>query len=1129
MKTSLASLLAFLVVLLAGQEGARAQTPLFGYYFGNNSSAQWNFGTATNNAGLTMKNSSGTATDLCSQNTGGTLGPSGNTNNFVFDNTSATGMGSSGTGGQATITGNSTNLANLTSFTITGWLNPSTVMGNAARIVDATGGTSSGFMVFATSNGVQGGLTLTVNGTSITSPVSYAATNSWIFFAVSYDSVSGTAEFYVSNNSPSAAVTQTGSTIPLSVAKTTGQGLVIGGAAGTYARPFKGYLDDIEIFASASDSSGALPLATLQSVHDLNMKEAFDDISLPAYCPTPRYSTTDYNNMASQATGTNPLSRTCSEYVLEAFARASNAQTGLGPTDTGNVLTALTSLQNCWVSSSNNFKSSLNDAATSDPNMVELVGEYIDYLPYRYPNLLAQYGPVSSPTSIEGKLAAILAECKTGSALQSLPVTYTNMWLLRDANLTCLAQGEIDGLGTPLLAPDPATVNTARTYLMQWTTETQIDGVHEYLSPTYTGLQLEALDNLYLFADDPGMATIAWQGNRLIWMDMYANWYGGTQRLGGTHSRSYNFLYDFDSLTDRFCYAASTPLVSMGWPQLMNSATDGRSTCFWAGWDYVSTVVSPPSDVPNLFSTFPRTVLRRFSDTTAAAPFMYEENYADKPAGTGGFYYPYNISSTQAFYNDVVAEGFTIELPGPAATTPNINFNTQTRKDFYLQSLAPDNKSDTAQPFIASVQKGAEVIFLAASNGKNLSTGQYNSYNVDLASTLIFPSTAKVWIGSTSTSPQTFTAGQSVSLTPGTTIFIQTVNAGQSDSLVTGLRFLLTTDMSGNPVTGANFNIVNDGPSGNAMRITCEHSPTAPTSGYGTFAFWSRTAYCANSTSFNTFRTSLTSATPVVTVSGGTVSISATSVAGTTLALNCNPSTRTTTSITGGDVEAAASPVFMVNNVEYANPASSSAAANDTLLNWTSADIGGATGGSHTQVQSGGLYTGQIQVVGGGTDIWGTSDSFHFVYQKLIGDGSIIGRLTSMPSGSGISTAAKAALMLRPSLAATNDNVYAGMMGTSGVRWSHRNPANSDYPNTDRNGDPTVVNLPLWFKITRSSNQVTGYYSPDGVTWTVLGTPTVDITSWGTQPLYAGLAVTSANNSQPITVMFDNVGILPAP
>jgi hypothetical protein len=47
--------------------------------------------------------------------------------------------------------------------------------------------------------------------------------------------------------------------------------------------------------------------------------------------------------------------------------------------------------------------------------------------------------------------------------------------------------------------------------------------------------------------------------------------------------------------------------------------------------------------------------------------------------------------------------------------------------------------------------------------------------------------------------------------------------------------------------------------------------------------------------------------------------------------------------------------------------------------------IGDAAGGSSTPLTSNGLYTGQVQVAGAGTDIWGTADGFQFYYQQLVG------------------------------------------------------------------------------------------------------------------------------------------------
>ena len=76
---------------------------------------------------------------------------------------------------------------------------------------------------------------------------------------------------------------------------------------------------------------------------------------------------------------------------------------------------------------------------------------------------------------------------------------------------------------------------------------------------------------------------------------------------------------------------------------------------------------------------------------------------------------------------------------------------------------------------------------------------------------------------------------------------------------------------------------------------------------------------------------------------------------------------------------------------------------------WKDIDIGGPgqAGGARFDGKS-------FTVSGGGGDIWGTADQFHFVYSRMDGD-EIIGRVASMPK---TEPWAKAGLMIRDSLAA---------------------------------------------------------------------------------------------------------------
>jgi hypothetical protein len=227
------------------------------------------------------------------------------------------------------------------------------------------------------------------------------------------------------------------------------------------------------------------------------------------------------------------------------------------------------------------------------------------------------------------------------------------------------------------------------------------------------------------------------------------------------------------------------------------------------------------------------------------------------------------------------------------------------------------------------------------------------------------------------------------------------------------------------------------------------------------------------------------------------------------MSVAANTITQTTTSLSGADLDSAFTlPLLNVNGTEYLT---------STIQTWTSQDIGNATGGSGIERSSDGLYTGEVQVGGGGTDIWGTADGFQFYYQQLVGNGTIIGRLASFPTGQGVNPWAKAGLMMRNDLTPGSMNAFVSLDGTHGQRLSVRTTEDG---NSTRAGN-TITTSPYWFKLVRVNNTFTAYSSPDLVTWTEVASP---VTIPMNNTIYVGVGVTSMNNSSPITTGFDNLG-----
>jgi uncharacterized membrane protein len=173
----------------------------------------------------------------------------------------------------------------------------------------------------------------------------------------------------------------------------------------------------------------------------------------------------------------------------------------------------------------------------------------------------------------------------------------------------------------------------------------------------------------------------------------------------------------------------------------------------------------------------------------------------------------------------------------------------------------------------------------------------------------------------------------------------------------------------------------------------------------------------------------------------------------------------------------------------------------------TNIDIG-APGLSGAGSQTSGVWT----VGGSGSDVWGTSDQFHFDYWTLPGDGTITARVVSVTN---TSFYAKAGVMMRQSLNANSSYAFAAGLPTLSV-YQYRTGTGA---NASSSGYYPAAQ---WLRLVRANGNVTAYNSPDGVTWQQMGN-TVSVPLTGA--VYAGLAVTSQNPTKLNSAVFDNVSI----
>jgi RHS repeat-associated protein len=181
---------------------------------------------------------------------------------------------------------------------------------------------------------------------------------------------------------------------------------------------------------------------------------------------------------------------------------------------------------------------------------------------------------------------------------------------------------------------------------------------------------------------------------------------------------------------------------------------------------------------------------------------------------------------------------------------------------------------------------------------------------------------------------------------------------------------------------------------------------------------------------------------------------------------------------------------------------------------WLDQDIGqvGMTGSAS---YASGVFT--IQGAGQGIYSGATSDSFHFVYQSLPGDGTIVGRVATLTGGSSYEAAG---VMIRETLNAGATNGYACFLGLAADGCFYYRPSTG--ASTTSDGGQGGVSVPYWVKIVRSGSTFNAYSSSNGSTWTQLGaTQTLTMA----QDVYVGLGVTSNSTSELATATLDNVSV----
>ena len=178
---------------------------------------------------------------------------------------------------------------------------------------------------------------------------------------------------------------------------------------------------------------------------------------------------------------------------------------------------------------------------------------------------------------------------------------------------------------------------------------------------------------------------------------------------------------------------------------------------------------------------------------------------------------------------------------------------------------------------------------------------------------------------------------------------------------------------------------------------------------------------------------------------------------------------------------------------------------------WNAQDIGTpAIGGSASFNQ------GTFTISAAGSDIWGQSDQFTFIYQQMTGDVDVVARVDSVSAANAWS---KSGVMIRSSLAPSAAHGYALVSAGKGVAFQRRLQDGASSTNTSGPG----VAPPRWVRLTRAGSKVSAYSSADGTTWSLIDSSTIAL---GTSA-YVGIATTSHNASAATTATVSQVSVIP--
>jgi len=402
----------------------------------------------------------------------------------------------------------------------------------------------------------------------------------------------------------------------------------------------------------------------------------------------------------------------------------------------------------------------------------------------------------------EQALRVLLTDAAQGCLRQRVRPDYTNIFLMKACNLVLLGQY----LG------DASLTGQGRANLREFLTYTRTNGITEFNSTTYTGIDMDCAIQLVRLASDPRDQATGRTLLRLLWTEVAVNWFDPCQRLGGAHSRDYNYLQGIG--------ATDLQLAENGWiaplkPDPLGAEAESRR------W------LAPKAWTDGLRADLPREVLQRWGQ----GPGMTATHWQTKDYSIG-------TCGTSKAYDDKV---FAVQFPGDRRSTM-VYFVMESRDDPYGVNKEPDsnghNKTLHLRPSLVTVQNKDRVLLLAADDTEKPRHLRPVPELKGLWSHLVFPAQAKVC------------DREGREIAPGPLDLDAPVFLRQGN-VTLGVRFVAARG-PGDLATATPVRFIRDGDKQQAARFTVEHG-VGPHPGKGLLCFVAETAVTADEAAFRAF------------------------------------------------------------------------------------------------------------------------------------------------------------------------------------------------------------------------------------------------------------------------------------